>query len=726
MEASAAAPPEEMRLSYEDFAKLARTFGETETRGPSLRAEFDGLLRSSGRAAAGEKLLTFEDFYSWWLARQSAAGGTGKLLERASAKLAAIAAGGPLQRAPPAGEAARAEEPKRPPQPPQVAARKGPTPRRARPAKPARPATAPLSVGAPRERRPGWKATGIAPRTSSPRAVSAVRERPHGATPATPNPQASRVSPAEWERPWRDAPCRVRRPSSEAAAPPTPVRAAAKAARAVASAHRSSQAVPEAVVSRRVARRGGSPRRSAPAWRSSRSPDPRPMSPEREAAALPRRIHEDDTARSRPPKEHLRQSAAAVDEFRGFLEHTDALAYESALGRLGVHSFESLAGLSTMQLIDAGIGLSLRNRLRRGLATRGIVPSSDDRYADLPGDASSEDTADGIEALPSRGRMRVMHRSPSLATQHVPDASVGKAAGAGYHQGGTMQSPPTSEFAPPPPGATTPQHDELNDQRSVAQALVHVDADSSARGSSHGHVLPDPLSQAGWEPHTSTRTGKTYYFNPATGDSTYSMPSTPDGAASIMVSAAQPANTQGPRAIFASPRSTLSSEASRPDGPEGHESTVAELEEQAIDLRKALAEIASLVAEHPENVELRGMMVDTTAALTVLDERLARMPLLPELPEPGPKQDRELAGGTEQGTVHLEKHVVVHDDTPAAEDAAQSLAALASLLEEKQAALTALLRECGGMEGAVAAKQCQLEDLLNQVEALDALLGPVG
>ena len=120
------------------------------------------------------------------------------------------------------------------------------------------------------------------------------------------------------------------------------------------------------------------------------------------------------------------------------------------------------------------------------------------------------------------------------------------------------------------------------------------------------------------------------------------------------------------------------------------------------------------------------MMVDTTAALTVLDERLARMPLLPELPEPGPKQYRELAGGTEQGTVHLEKHVVVHDDTPAAEDAAQSLAALASLLEEKQAALTALLRECGGTEGAAAAKQCQLEDLLNQVEALDALLGPVG
>eukprot|EP01043_Picozoa_sp_COSAG02_P124089 COSAG02_NODE_61123_length_269_cov_0.905882_1_plen_61_part_01 len=54
---------------------------------------------------------------------------------------------------------------------------------------------------------------------------------------------------------------------------------------------------------------------------------------------------------SRQPEKQLHRPTA--DEYRMFLQQVDALAYESALARLGADSLLSLAGMSTMQLIDA-------------------------------------------------------------------------------------------------------------------------------------------------------------------------------------------------------------------------------------------------------------------------------------------------------------------------------------------------------------------------------------
>ena len=754
---AASGPQEEMLLSYEDFAKLARTFGETEMRGPSLRAEFDGLLRSSGRAPAGEKTLTFEDFYSWWLGRQSAAGGTSKLLERASAKLAAIAAG-PLPASPAAApvewEAAAMAEAAAA----QVVARKNPVPRRARPTKPARTAAAPASAAPPRNARPAWKTTGAVPRPTSPTSFSSDRERPVRL-------QTSRTSPVEWERPWREvpraSPVRARTSSSDVAAPRA-VRAAAKAVRAVASSHTSSCASPRA----QVVGRGRSPRRRPPAWRSSISPDSRPVSPQvqRGTSSLPRRIHEDDTARvrrvSRQPQEQLHRPTA--DEYRMFLQQVDALAYQSALARLGADSLLSLAGMSTMQLIDAGMGLSLRNRVRDALAARGIAPPTDDRCLDLPHDADAEDEvetmvgpADRVQteriadprkqihdlpdvSSPSRGRIRVMHRSPSLA-QDVHGVGSG-APRAELHQRGTGRSP-SRELAPPS-RAITAQQGRLNQRHPVSQALPRVDTVSSAQKSNPTHDI-DQVLRPGWEVHSSTRTGQQYYYNPATGESTYSMPHITARATSVVVSTTHPHEAQRPRTTPEVQHTAQFSATPTLDEPRDQGSSTAEMQKQAVDMRRALAEIAALMAQHPENVELRGMMVDTTAALTLLEQKLHRMPPLdpppqsqsqPQ-PQPQPQSELELepeaepepSGEIQSEVAHVETPVVDRTGAPAddsAYDGAEShLAALAALLEEKQAALTALLQKTDGTENGTAAQDQQLESLLKQVEALDALLG---
>jgi outer membrane biosynthesis protein TonB len=185
------------------------------------------------------------------------------------------------------------------------------------------------------------------------------------------------------------------------------------------------------------------------------------------------------------------------------------------------------------------------------------------------------------------------------------------------------------------------------------------------------------------------------------------------------------------------------------------------MQKQAVDMRRALAEIAALMAQHPENVELRGMMVDTTAALTLLEQKLHRMPPpqsqsqpqpqpqpqsqpqpqpqpqpppqpepeseLELEPEPEPEAEAETSGEIQSEVAHVETPVVDRTGAPAddsAYDGAEShLAALAALLEEKQAALTALLQKTDGTENGTAAQDQQLESLLKQVEALDALLG---
>jgi hypothetical protein len=217
------------------------------------------------------------------------------------------------------------------------------------------------------------------------------------------------------------------------------------------------------------------------------------------------------------------------------------------------------------------------------------------------------------------------------------------------------------------------------------------------------------------------------------------------------------------------------------------------VQEEQGQVRQALAEIAALIAQHPENDELLSMMVETTAALAALDEQpeggipetmsVAVVKTALELePEPVVEANVNAETCTDVDSTDVERHAVTiqsywrshmcrrvsremellrnqreqvllrrhgagaaagaagaagaaaaaaaaavapaaRADAPAATEniaATAHLAALTSLLEEKQAALTALLRET---DTSLAGESRELEDLLKQVEALDALLG---
>jgi hypothetical protein len=814
--AAAAAPPpsqEDMLLTYSDFAKLARTFGEVELRGRALKAQFEELLRSSGRSAAGEQSLPFDAFYAWWLARQAAAGGTGKLLERASAKLAAIAAGtppprgGPQRRPRPRETSSAAEAPSRVEAaaagPRQIAARKPPVARRSR-SRPAQPAAAESDPDA---RRPAWKTAGAVPRSSSPQQMMpSVRGKPTEPTPAT-GRDAPRVSPADWQRPWRTA--RAPSPAAEAEQSAA-VRGAAETARAApgARASRPSRASPQAVPRRTL--RSGSPRRRAPAWRSSLSPDPRAVSPERETAALPRRIRDDDAARSRKVTQRpTARRSLVVDEYRAFLRQIGALAHETALARVGAHSLETMAALSTMQLIDAGIGLQARNRIREALAAKGVALPPDDRSVDLvwPDGMDSE----GEDALPaaaspvswgSGGRIRVMHRSPSQFQSQSQAVRLGVGAGDATLQGRRVGGSPTRSLAHPSTG-TTPQHREQTSQPPFVQALVDVDDPSQQPQRDLEQAMPDLLRKAGWEVHFSRTTRQRYYFNSLTGESTYSMPSSSssEGAASVPTTRystpqrdASHISSERGRAndTRPAPLSAPAAEGAQPQKAAAGATDAAAadvaptVQEEQGQVRQALAEIAALIAQHPENDELLSMMVETTAALAALDEqpeggipetmRVAVVKTALELePEPVVEANVNAETCTDVDSTDVERHAVTiqsywrshmcrrvsremellrnqreqvllrrhgagagaagaaaaatavapaaRADAPAATEniaATAHLAALTSLLEEKQAALTALLRET---DTSLAGESRELEDLLKQVEALDALLG---
>ena len=121
----------------------------------------------------------------------------------------------------------------------------------------------------------------------------------------------------------------------------------------------------------------------------------------------------------------------------------------------------------------------------------------------------------------------------------------------------------------------------------------------------------EPQWKAGWEIHTSQSTGHQYYFQPTTGASTYGVPPLPTPSS---------AEAEEESTVHESPTTTQQ---------EGGDSSITPsagaAEEEAAgqeqELRRALAEIAYLVAEHPENVELRDMILETTSALSKLEGR---------------------------------------------------------------------------------------------------------
>ena len=197
------------------------------------------------------------------------------------------------------------------------------------------------------------------------------------------------------------------------------------------------------------------------------------------------------------------------------------------------------------------------------------------------------------------------------------------------------------------------------------------------------------LEADGWKTYTSRSTGRKYYYNERTDESTYTLPE--------------------PSVPATPPRARAPEEAAPP-------------EEEPEQLRRIIAEIETMLEAHPDNEELVTMLADTTAALANSQPRPQPEPQPQPQPEPEPEPEPELPAEVSDPEPETET-----DDEPvtAEADALSPSAhthALQRLLEEKQEALSAMVRKVEGLATVEPAQQAELESLLTEVEALDQAL----
>ena len=114
------------------------------------------------------------------------------------------------------------------------------------------------------------------------------------------------------------------------------------------------------------------------------------------------------------------------------------------------------------------------------------------------------------------------------------------------------------------------------------------------------------------------------------------------------------------------------------------------------------------------------MLADTTAALANSQPRPQPEPEPQPQPEPEPEPEPELpaeVSDPEPETETDDEPVTAEADAPSAHTHA-----LQRLLEEKQEALSAMVRKVEGLATVEPAQQAELESLLTEVEALDQAL----
>ena len=116
------------------------------------------------------------------------------------------------------------------------------------------------------------------------------------------------------------------------------------------------------------------------------------------------------------------------------------------------------------------------------------------------------------------------------------------------------------------------------------------------------------------------------------------------------------------------------------------------------------------------------MLVDTTAALANSHPRPQPEPEPEPQPQPEPEPELELpaeVSDPEPETETDDEPVTAEADAPSP---SAHTHALQRLLEEKQEALSAMVRKVEGLATVEPAQQAELESLLTEVEALDQAL----
>ena len=197
------------------------------------------------------------------------------------------------------------------------------------------------------------------------------------------------------------------------------------------------------------------------------------------------------------------------------------------------------------------------------------------------------------------------------------------------------------------------------------------------------------LEADGWKTYTSRSTGRKYYYNERTDESTYTLPE--------------------PSVPATPPRARAPEEAAPP-------------EEEPEQLRRIIAEIETMLEAHPDNEELVTMLADTTAALANSHPRPQPEPEPEPEPQPEPEPELELpaeVSDPEPETETDDEPVTAEADAPSP---SAHTHALQRLLEEKQEALSAMVRKVEGLATVEPAQQAELESLLTEVEALDQAL----